>query len=122
MTYKTAVEHYVEGMLRTHTVQSLPRVFVEKALMIIDVKLDNPCCTDPDASYSTITRANSAFVNHIQILVNSIPKAGNVTSLLRTKKLLERRLDCCIPPTTPPPTTPPPTTPVPTTPPPTTLP
>lgn len=93
-TYKTAVEHYVKDYLRTHRLGSLPRSFVEKAKVIVDTKLNNPCCTDSGAIINMITTRNSPFVNMVQILVNQIPKAGNTQSLQRTSDMLQKRLTC----------------------------
>ncbi len=94
MAFKSALEVYVEGMLRTHSIQSLPKKFVQKAKVIIHNKYDSPCCTDSDAEIDLITNQNSQFVNTIERFLNLMTKQGNIKSLQRTEDLLQKRLDC----------------------------
>jgi hypothetical protein len=97
-TNKTPIEHYVKGFIQTQRISILSRRIIQKAIILIDKKLNNPCCTDPTAVIDLLTTENSRFINTIEKLLEMMQKHGNTQSLQRTKALLERRLDCCVTP------------------------
>lgn len=94
-SYKTPVEHFVKGVLRTQGIKSLPKIFLQKALALIDFKLSNPCCTDDDATVDLITRRKHVFTDTIESMLRLLPKNGNTQSLQRTRDLIVDRIYCC---------------------------
>lgn len=93
---KTGVELYIKAMLRTHGLGSLPLIYIRKAKVLVDTKLNDPCCPggtgDP---VDLLTAKPNNFTDTVRAMLDITPKRGNLQSLKRVQSLLQRRLDCC---------------------------
>jgi hypothetical protein len=92
--FKSPLEYYVNAIIKQSNRKSLPKVFVKKALALIDAKLDSPCC-DGDAVIDLITSCDNNLTLITRKFVDNMPKEGNVHSLERTKKSINKFLGLC---------------------------
>lgn len=96
-THRTFLELYVESYIRSHRRKVLPKNVVQRAIALIDMKLENPCCTDPEAVTDLVTSSHGNFLRGFEQMLNQITKKGNVVSLQNTKTLLQKNIGipCC---------------------------
>ena len=96
MSYITPIEHFVKSFNRHHRKTSLSKQQIEKAIALINLKLNPICCRENEV-VDLITTKQSMFISTIEKLLSITPKSNNVKSLLRTKKILENSIgvDCC---------------------------
>lgn len=96
MTYITPLEHFIKSYNRQHRKTSLSKQQIQKAIVLIDLKLNPICCRDNEV-VDLITIKNSMFISTVEKLLELMPKHNNTKSLLRTKKILENSIgvDCC---------------------------
>jgi hypothetical protein len=94
---KTPLELYIQTTLKTTNPLSLKRIFLSKAVALIEAKLNSPCC-DGNDSIDLLTSADNFFTNTIKQLLETFPKNGNTKALNRAKKLINHRIGtpCCI--------------------------
>lgn len=96
-TYITPLENIVKSYLKTHNRKALPKVFVNKAVLLINDKINGKCCTTSAPTILFPTRLDNALTRVIENLLFDLIKKGNVASLKRTKALLLKNtgIPCC---------------------------
>jgi hypothetical protein len=93
-TYISPLEQYVKSIVKQSNKRSLPKVYVRKALALIREKLNSSCCNG-DATIDLITSRNNSLTLLVGNLVHNMSKQGNVHSLERTKRILNKFLGLC---------------------------
>lgn len=94
---KSALEFFTQAYIRTHNRLSLSKKAVQRAIALVDIKLDNPCCDDSSATTDLVTKKRGVFLNTFEKILDLTPKVGNIRSLQQTKKLLQKNIGdpCC---------------------------
>lgn len=97
MPQKSYIEHFVKAFARTHNRKSFSKKDAQRAIALIDIKLDNPCCTDSSTVTDLFTSRKGVFLNTFEKMLELIPRQGNIASLQRTKNFLSHNIgdDCC---------------------------
>jgi hypothetical protein len=85
----------IDTFLKLNKRQITPN-FLQKALALVQLKLGEPCCTDPDAVV-TFTPKNNNFINMIRQTLNTMSKQNDEVTLTLAKQKLELALQnvCC---------------------------
>lgn len=93
----TPLEIFVQSYIRSHNRKSLSKKSIQRAIYLINRKLNNPCCTDEDAVVTETFYINDNFTNTVQQFLNLITIKNNKESLNRTVDLLEKAIGipCC---------------------------
>ena len=94
----TPLELYVIAYFRQKSRKLIGKIFVEKALALVDEKLGVPCCIDPTSSVNLHTSFENELTTRIRALLNGMPIQGNKQSLNRVHRLLYKYLNppCCV--------------------------
>jgi len=92
---KSALEFFVEAYTRQLKRNRAGIKFTQKAIALINKKLEDPCCLDPDYITNLHTPFDNNLTSFIKKYVDVTPKIGNVQSFTRAKEMLERYLTCC---------------------------
>lgn len=93
----TALELFVTAYLRQTSRRSIGKKYIQKAVSLIDQKLGIPCCEDPTATINLYTRFDNLFSTTVAMMLEGLPKTGNVQSLTRVKRKLNNFITppCC---------------------------
>lgn len=94
----SALDLFISAYLNTKSRSNTQRIFVEKALALVDEKLGVPCCLDPDATIELYTRFDNDLTNGVRMMLAGLPRKGNVQSLNRAHRILYKFLHspCCV--------------------------
>lgn len=94
---KSHLEQFVESYLKRSNNKSLPRVYVEKAIALIDLKINNPCCDDSDAVIDLVTTRDNQLTIGVREILKNVKRQGNIKSYLKAKEKLEHfiGIGCC---------------------------
>lgn len=97
MTYKLPLENIVESYVKIHNRKLLTPNFVNKVIALIDQRLNSPCCNNSFATIDLYTTQDNFLTRAVSNLLKDSIKKGNVKSLERTKKLLQKAIGipCC---------------------------
>lgn len=99
---KSALELFVRAFLKSHNNKSAPKKFIQKAIALIEVKLNNPCCTDLESVIDLKTQFDNQLTIGVKAILNTVPLKNNRTSYVRAKTILEQYIGegmggCCKP-------------------------
>lgn len=95
---KSALELFVRAYLKQHNSKSAAKIYIEKAIVLIDTKLENPCCTDINAVVDLKTKFDNQLTIGVAAILNTVPLRYNKPSYLRAKSMLQKYIGigCCV--------------------------
>lgn len=95
--YKTPLERFVESFVKQKRNAKIPALYVNKAITLIEQKIESDCCSDPDAVVNLGTFRDNILTNAVRGYLNNMTREDNLKSLARIKTKLERFRDgCCL--------------------------
>ena len=93
--HRTPVELFVNTFLRTHKKGKIGLVHLEDAVLLIQKKLGEICCSNPPVAVSLNSSQHSIFTDTIRQLLHNTIKRGNVQSLERAISHIQLVIDGC---------------------------
>jgi len=93
--YKSPLERFVESFVRQKRKAKTPALYINKAITLIDEKIESSCCADPDATVTLSTFRDNLLTRAVRGYLVTMTRAGNIKSLQRTKTKLETFRDGC---------------------------
>ena len=93
---KSPLEVFIESFVKQKSRFKIPFVYIDKAVTLIDEKIDPTCCDDPDGIVDVHTFRDNILTNTVRMYLNGMPKtAANLKSLERAKNKLLQFKDFC---------------------------
>lgn len=95
---KSALELFVKAFLKSHNSVSASKVYIEKAIALINNKLNNPCCADLGSVIDLHTKFDNELTIGVARILKNVPLKGNKTSYEKTVTILENYIGvgCCV--------------------------
>ena len=95
--YKSPLERFVESFVRQKRNSRIPAVYIDKAITLVEQKIESDCCSDSDAVVDLGTFKDNILTTAVLGYLNTMTREDNLKSLARIKAKLERFRDgCCI--------------------------
>ena len=95
--YKSPLERFIESFVVQKRNSRITALYVNKAIALIDNKIESVCCTDPDGVVEVGTFRDNILTRAVRFYLNTMTREGNLKSLARIKAKLERFRDgCCL--------------------------
>lgn len=94
---KSPLEFFVSSFVKQKARFKVPVVYIDKAIVLIDEKVDPTCCTE-SGPVDIKTFRDNLLTRSVRMYLNTMPKsAANLKSLARTKILLQefKQSSCC---------------------------
>ena len=94
---KSPLEFFVSSFVKQKSRFKVPAVYIDKAIALIDEKIDPTCC-EGSGTVDLHTFRDNLLTRSVKMYLTATPKTGaNIKSLQRTKVLLTefKQSSCC---------------------------